>query len=108
MSAKFWQKGEVMDYTTSDADVANGDVINLSTRIGIAGDDIAKGETGPVYVEGVFEIAKATGAISLGAAVYFDKTNKNISTTSSGNTPAGYAFAAAAAADTTVLVKLLG
>lgn len=108
MSAKFWQKGEVMDYTPSAADVANGDVVDLSTRIGVAGDDIAKGATGPVYVEGVFEIAKATGAITLGAAVYFDKTNKNISTTSSGNTPAGYAFAAAASADTTVLVKLLG
>lgn len=108
MSAKFWQKGEVMDYTPSSAAVTNGDVIDLSTRIGIVGDDIAKGATGPVYVEGVFEIAKASGAITLGAAVYYSKTNNNITTTATSNTPAGYAFAAATEADTTVLVKLLG
>ena len=32
MSAKYWQRGETIDYTATD-DLANGDVVNLATRI---------------------------------------------------------------------------
>ena len=66
MSAKYWQRGETIDYTATD-DLANGDVVNLATRIGVAGDDIAAGETGAVHVVGVFEMpnfAKGTNAIA--------------------------------------------
>lgn len=110
MSAKYWQRGETIDYTATD-ELANGDVVDLATRIGVAGDDIAAGETGTVHVVGVFEIPKATGAVTVGQALYWDKTNKNITTaagSSSANTPAGWAVAAAQSADATVLVKLLG
>lgn len=107
MTAKYWQKGEVLDYTATDK-VANGEVVSLGTRIGVAGEDIAAGETGHLHVVGVFEMAKATGAITMGAAVYYDTAEKNITATASGNVPAGYAAAPAASADTTVLVKLLG
>lgn len=107
MTAKYWQKGEVLDYTATDK-VANGEVVSLGTRIGVAGEDIAAGETGHLHVVGVFEMAKAAGAITMGAAVYYDTTEKNITATASGNVPAGYAAAPAASADTTVLVKLLG
>ena len=67
MSAKYWQRGETIDYTATD-DLANGDVVNLATRIGVAGDDIAAGETGAVHVVGVFEMPKATGAVTVGQA----------------------------------------
>lgn len=107
MTAKYWQKGEVLDYTATDK-VANGEVVSLGTRIGVAGEDIAAGETGHLHVVGVFEMAKATGAITMGAAVYYDTAEKNITATASGNVPAGYAAAPADSADTTVLVKLLG
>ena len=107
MSAKYWQRGETSDYTATEA-VSNGDVVDLATRIGVAGNDIAANETGAVHVVGVFEIPKATGEITLGAAVYWDKSAKNITTTSESNTPAGWAVAAAKSADDTVLVKLLG
>ena len=107
MSAKYWQRGETIDYTATEA-VSNGDVVDLATRIGVAGNDIAANETGAVHVVGVFEIPKATGEITLGAAVYWDKSTKNITTTSDSNTPAGWAVAAAKNADATVLVKLLG
>lgn len=107
MIAKYWQKGETLDYTATAA-VSVGDIVSLNTRIGVAGNDIAAGETGAVNVEGVFEMPKATGVVTLGAAVYWDATNKNITTTSTDNIPAGYAVAAAASADATVLVKLLG
>ena len=110
MSAKYWQRGETIDYTATEA-VSNGDVVDLATRIGVAGNDIAANETGAVHVVGVFEIPKATGAITLGQALYWDKTAENITTTAgsgSTNTPAGWAVAAAGANDATVLVKLLG
>lgn len=115
MSAKYWQKGETLDYTATAA-VSVGDIVSLNTRIGVAGNDIAAGETGAVNVEGVFEMPKATVAVTLGAAVYWDAEAKNITTVAStgsddtkkDNIPAGYAVAAAASADATVLVKLLG
>ena len=115
MNAKYWQKGETLDYTPTAA-VKNGAVVDLTARIGIAGSDIAAGEPGQVHVVGVFEMDKdTTVAITMGAAVYFDKANDKITTVAStgtapvvNNTPAGYAAADAAQAATTVLVKLLG
>ncbi len=107
MTAKYWQKGEVLDYTASAA-VNNGEVVSLGTRIGVAGEDIAAGETGHLHVVGVFEMEKAAGAVTMGAALYYDATAKKITTTATSNTPAGYAAAPAASGDETVLVKLLG
>ena len=49
MTAKYWQKGEVLDYKASAA-VKNGEVVSLGTRIGVAGEDIAAGETGHLHV----------------------------------------------------------
>ena len=49
MSAKYWQRGETIDYTTTEA-LANGDVVDLATRIGVAGDDIPAKGTGAVHV----------------------------------------------------------
>ena len=108
MNAKYWQRGETLDYTHSEA-VESGAVVSLGTRIGIAGTDIAANEQGQVHVEGVFELAKDTSVeITLGAAVYYDAAGDVITTASSGNVPAGYAVQAAAQTSTTVLVKLLG
>ena len=92
MSAKYWQRGETIDYTPTD-DLANGDVVDLATRIGVV------------------EIPKATGAVTVGQALYWDKAAENITTaagSSPANTPAGWAVAAAGSSDATVLVKLLG
>ena len=89
--------------------MANGEVVSLGTRIGVAGSDIKAGELGHLHVVGVFEMPKAAStAIAMGAAVYYDASAGNITTTSSSNVPAGYAAAAAGANDTTVLVKRLG
>lgn len=108
MKATYWQKGDTLDYTNGTASAIEANtVIDLGTRVGIAGTTIAAGETGSVVVVGVFEMDKAaTVEIALGAAVYFDGTA--ITNVATDNTPAGYAVAAAAAADATVFVKLLG
>lgn len=110
MIAKYWQRGETIDYTASAA-VAAGDVVNLATRIGVAAADIAAGETGAVHVTGVFEMPKAAETITVGQALYWVEASRNLSTaagSSPANIPAGWAVAAADSDAATVLVKLPG
>ena len=107
MNTKYWQKGETLDYIPTEA-VKHGAVVSLGTRIGIAGADIAANEQGQIHVVGVFEMAKDGAEIALGAAVFYNAADDQITATADGNIPAGYAVQAAKAADTTVLVKLLG
>lgn len=104
--ASYWQRGESLDYkNNTNAVIEANTVINLTTRIGIAGTSINPGETGSLHVEGVYQLPKTgTEEIAMGAAVTFDG---NGITTGTG-TPAGYAAATAAADDAFVLVKLLG
>lgn len=66
----------------------------------------AQGDIAVLALEGVFTLPKATGAITLGAKLYWDNTAKNITTTASGNTFCGYAWTAQSSGDATVQVKL--
>lgn len=106
--ATYVQRGEALDYKNSTTTaIKAGDVVKLESRIGIAGDDIAVGDIGAVHVTGVFRIAKTREKeIAMGKLVYFDGTG--ITDTAESNTAAGYAAETALAADTTILVKLLG
>lgn len=113
--ARYVQKGSTIDYKNGGtAAVAAGDIVSLNTRIGVAGGDIAVGAAGAVSVSGVFAMPKAAGAVTLGAALYFDPEAGNITTvasTGSGDTkkdnvPAGWAIAAAGENDAEVLVKI--
>lgn len=106
MIANYQQPGSAIDYPngTSSAIVA-GQVVSLTTRIGVAGTDIPASEVGSLYVKGVFTMPKAAStAITIGAAVYYDATGDNITTTAASHIPAGWAIAAAAENDTTVQV----
>ena len=71
MQATYVQKGHQIDYTPSSAVVA-GQVIVLGNTVGIANVPIAASALGALTVEGLFDVAKATGAITVGAAVYWD------------------------------------
>ena len=105
--ATYWQRGESLDYVNSgDKVIEANTIVSLGTRIGVVGTDINPKEKGSLHVTGVYEIAKDSGAITMGAAVYFNGTA--ITTSSSGATPAGYAAADASADAEVVLVKLLG
>lgn len=106
--ATYWQRGESLDYkNTTDAIIEENTIIDIGTRVGITGTYINPGETGSLHVCGVYEMPKADSeAIAFGAAVYFNGTI--VTTTAESNTPAGYAAAKAEAADSVVLVKLLG
>lgn len=108
MKAIYVQKGDALDFVPSE-DVQNGAVVALGTRIGIAAGNIPAGSAGTVHVAGVFRLAKAAGeALTMGAAVYYDKTADAITATESGNIPAGYAAAPSPADDTFAHIKLLG
>ncbi|MBR1476876.1 MAG: DUF2190 family protein [Lachnospiraceae bacterium] len=106
--ATYYQRGETLDYKNSGNTVIEANtIIDLGTRIGVAGTSINPDELGDIHVTGVFKIAKTgTDAIAQGAAVYFDGTG--ITNDNSSTTPAGYAAYAAEAADTEIYVKLLG
>lgn len=107
--AEYWQRGEVIDFTNNtDAKIDANEIVVFGKRLGVAGTPIEVGETGSLHVFGVFEMPKAESeAITEGATVYYDAAAGAITATA-GDITAGYATEAAAAADTTVKVKLLG
>lgn len=106
-TATYIQHGEALDYqNTTEAMIPAGTVILLGKRMGVAGGDIQPGEVGALHVVGVFEITKKAGVeLAAGDNVVFtdadgiDKASTDVM---------GYAVEAAAAADETVKVKLLG
>lgn len=81
----------------------------LSGKIfGVAVNDVTSGADGVFATRGVFDITKTTGAIAVGDPVYWDNTNKYLTTEANSNAEVGVCTAAALSADTTVRVKLSG
>ena len=98
MKAVYWQRGESLDYTNSGATVIEANsIIDLGTRIAVAGTSINPKETGSIHVTGVYRIKKKDSDLTGG-----------ITTTATSMTPAGYAAEESAAGADTILVKLLG
>ena len=94
--ATYIQQGEFVDYTPSGAGVAAGDVVALGDDFfGVALRDIADGEKGALATGGSFEFV-STGTVAAGALVFWDASNKRVSTSSADNTYIGRASAAAA------------
>lgn len=113
--AEYWQRGEALDYTNAtNATIPANTIVQISTRLGVTGTDIAPGEVGSLHVGGVWEIAKTgTAAIAMGQTIYFDGTGITDAANDGEDDPtayieAGYAAADAAAADTSILVKFRG
>ena len=117
--AEYWQRGEAIDFVNSSAaKIEANQIVTFGNRVGVAGTPIEIGETGSLHVFSVFEMPKkADEVIAAGTTVYYDADAEAITTSGdngkTGNEKvafalAGYATEAAAAADTTVKVKLLG
>ncbi|MGN0706584.1 MAG: DUF2190 family protein [Faecalibacterium sp.] len=107
MIANYQQPGAAIDYiNTTEETIKAGQVVALSTRIGVAGTEIPVSGVGSLHVKGVYVMPKATGAIDIGAEVYFDSDADNITTTADGNVRAGWAIAAAKNDDATVQVSI--
>ena len=106
MKARYVQRGESIDFTPT-ADVAAGDIIKVGSLVGVAKLDIKAGELGALALCGVYEIATNGTAIEAGAVVFVDPaTGKVCAECASGAVKFGHAVAAAAAADTLVLIRL--
>lgn len=99
--------GNVLSYTAAAAAVASGAMVLLGSRVGVAVADIALNATGSVQVVGEFTIPKlSTDVVAQGALLYWDNTNKRLTTTASGNTLAGFATAASGSGNGTVNIKI--
>jgi len=104
--ATFVSDGHAIDYTPGSA-VAAGDVVVQTDLVGVATRPIAANDLGSLAICGVFDFAKSAGvAYAVGVILYWDNTNKVVTTTASGNKQIGKAVRAAVSADTTVRVRL--
>ena len=87
--------------------VASGDGVLVGALFGVAAIDGTQNATVEAQTKGVFDLAKEPAlAITAGARVFWDNTNRRVTTTVTGNFSIGIATQAALAADTTVRVWL--
>lgn len=102
-----YQKGDVIDHTLA-GDVNVGDVIPLSGMIGVAVTSGLTGEVIAVKIVGVWQITAATAdVIAVGDVLYFDATNRVVTTVATSNTLAGKAISAKAGTTAgTVYIKI--
>ena len=108
MSTNYRTSGRTIKHAHNAA-VESGDPVIIGTLLGVAQGKYAADETGIYAVEGVHAL-ESTGAIAMGARVYFDVSAGHVRTT--GAAAAGdlencaVAVAAAVAGDSTVPVRL--
>lgn len=109
MTTRFVQPGKVLDYANGGTPRASGDVLVVGTKVGVALAAIPANTIGSVQICGVFTVPKlSSDTPAQGALVYWDGTNSRMTTTSSGNTLAGVAAAAAGSGITSMNVLLNG
>lgn len=108
MAKNHVRQGSQMTWVNNTAAaVTSGSPVLVGSLLTVALQDIAIGATGELATEEVWTLPKDnTVAVNQGDALYWDNTNKRLTTTATGNAYAGHAWAAAAAVDTTVQCKL--
>jgi len=108
MSATFIQNGDAIDYRPT-VDIAAGSVVAVGDLVGIARQDIKAGELGSLALTGVFAIPKWAGAVPAGTKIYWDSEAATTNATDDDSNPLPYvgkSISLAAAADTTIIVRL--
>lgn len=92
--AIYIQKGDTIDFVNeTEKLIESGEIINLSTRIAIAGCDINPKETGTLHLTGIYEMPKNENeTIDFGKFVYLNSDGKITLETAEGkNVVAGLA-----------------
>lgn len=107
------QKGDTLTLTVADVTdavaISAGEGYLVGTIFGVAQHDVAVGASGEFAVVGVFDLDKVSAqAWTAGAAIYWDNSARNCTTTSGGNTLIGKAVQAAANPSSTGRVRLNG
>jgi predicted RecA/RadA family phage recombinase len=102
------QNGDVLSLTAPYA-VSAGDGLLVGSLFAVACAAAANGAAVEAMPEGVFDItALSTDAGSAGTKMYWDNTNKRLTTTSTSNTLVGVLVVAKASGDTTARVYVDG
>jgi predicted RecA/RadA family phage recombinase len=107
MAKNFRQQGSVLTATAPAGGVVSGEGVLIGTCFGVAAYDAPEGSETELNIEGVWSLPKAAGVVSgFGAALYWNSTAKNVTTTAAGNTRIGFCARTAAAGDATIDVRL--
>ena len=102
----FIEKGYVIEYTVPSGGVTSGAAVLIGSMVGIAASTGEEDDVIAVNLQGVYEVPKASGAVTKGARLYYDESEEDFTTTAAGNVFAGFAWAAQESGDTTVLILL--
>lgn len=125
-TATYYQRGDAIDYVNSgETTIAAGTILMFGSRLAVAACAISPGAKGAIWVNGTFEMPKdyaaSDKAINAGQEVYWDNENSCIKAavaqvvgtggdagkvTTEASPVNGFAVAAAASADETVIVKI--
>lgn len=85
----------------------SGEGALIGTLFGVATVTVANGAKANFATKGVFDITKLTAdVVTEGAKMYWDNTNRRLTTTSAGNTLVGVATQAQSGTDTTCRTRL--
>lgn len=106
MAKNFIQNGDVIHITAKQA-VKSGELVLIGDLATVAITHLAQGETGAMSVAGVWEVAaKSSDNITQGAKVYWDDSEKVVTTTKGSNKAVGIAWTDSPSSVGTVTVKL--
>lgn len=104
MSKNFQQDGVTLDWTNiTGKAVSSGDAVEVGGIVGVAHEDIAKGNAGVLHTTGVWVLPKANVAITAGQKLYLEDGEL---TTTESTALAGTAWADAAVDEPEVPVRL--
>jgi len=106
MAKNFIHDGRRPVMTAPTGGVTSGDLVVIGAVFGVALTSAAAGAQFTLAVGGVWTLPKASGAVTAGAAVYWDATAKNITATAGSNLKVGVAEQAALTADTAMPIRL--
>ena len=109
MANNYVQEGEVLNLTAPYNRTAGQGAL-FGNLFGVALLDVASGSTASFSTCGVWTLTKAEAQewATVGLAIYWDDSAKNLTTTSSANTLVGYNVAVAANPSTTGKIRLIG
>ena len=109
MSKALAAPGWIVDFTAPVGGVVSGQGYQIGNAFGFAERSEVAGNKFPLAVVGVFTCLSSTSdAWTEGQVLYWDNTNRVVTSTASGNLKIGYCVVAKATGATTGLVRLPG
>jgi predicted RecA/RadA family phage recombinase len=102
------EEGDAITIPAPAGGVRRGEFVIVEKLGGVAAHAANEGEEVEIALEGCFDFPKVSGAISLGAPVYWSAGAKKVTATAQGNARIGVAIGAASSDAEEVRVRLDG